>query len=226
MSFIRGWFGERITAFNLWLNLDKKNYSRYKNLIVPSINGTTQIDHAVVSPFGIFIVETKNIKGWIFGSERQPDWTQVLYGNKYQFQNPLRQTFRQKRILAEHLGVDESLIHTVVFFVGNCTFKTNLPPNVLRFGPSGYLKRFSTRVLSDESIATIRRKLEALLSDKSLTTESHLASLRERHGSRTVCPRCGGNLVVRTARNHPHAGSKFLGCRNYPRCRFTRSIDL
>ena len=66
-----GWFGERKTQFNLWFILNKELYRRFHDVIIPSSNGTTQIDHILVSPFGLFIVETKNRKGWIFGSENQ-----------------------------------------------------------------------------------------------------------------------------------------------------------
>ena len=81
-----GWFGERKTQFNLWFSLNKELYHRFHDIIIPSDNGTTQVDHVLVSPFGLFIVETKNLKGWIFGSEEKPKWTQVVYKNKYSFE--------------------------------------------------------------------------------------------------------------------------------------------
>ncbi len=223
MRILRGWFGEKKTAFNMWLTLDAKVYRRIHNVIIPSKNGTTQIDHLIVSPYGLFIVETKNIKGWIFGSEKQPKWTQSLYRRNYSFQNPIRQTFRQKKILADHLDLGESFIHTVIYFVGSCKFKTNLPSNVIRSGLGSYIKQHKDHILSPEEIDYIVNKLNALASDPTLTTKEHVKSLRKRHSSNTVCPRCGSNLVERTAKNGSRAGSKFLGCDNYPHCRFTKN---
>ena len=101
-----GWFGERKTQFNLWFSLNKELYRRFHYVIIPSDNGTTQVDHVLVSPFGLFIVETKNLKGWIYGSESQPKWTQVVYKNKYSFQNPLKQTYRQNKVLSKFLDVE------------------------------------------------------------------------------------------------------------------------
>ena len=118
-STFKGWSGEKKTSFNMWLSLDAKIYRRFHDVILPAAIGTTQIDHLLVSPYGLFIVETKNIKGWIFGSEDQAKWTKSVFGKKYSFQNPLRQTFRQKKILSEFLGLKESLIHPVIFFVGD-----------------------------------------------------------------------------------------------------------
>ena len=66
MKKLRGWFGEKKTAFNMWLSLDGKVYRRFHDVIIPAKDGTTQIDHLLVSPYGLFIVETKNIRGWIF----------------------------------------------------------------------------------------------------------------------------------------------------------------
>ena len=83
----KGWFGEKKTQFNLWLSLNTKLYRRFHDVIIPSQHGTTQIDHILVSPFGLFIVETKNYTGWIYGSESQANWTQVIYKSKYLLKN-------------------------------------------------------------------------------------------------------------------------------------------
>jgi restriction system protein len=222
MSALRGWFGEKKAAFNMWLSLDSSTYRRFHDVIIPSRNGTTQIDHLLVSPYGLFIVETKNKKGWIFGSGDQPKWTQTLYGKKYSFQNPIRQTFRQKKVLSEFLGVKESMIQSVIYFVGDCKFKTQLPANVISSGLGRYIKRFVNRIIMPEEIHRIVETLHQHLSESSLTTRDHVRSLRERHSSTTVCPKCGSNLVVRIAKKGPNAGSKFFGCENYPRCRFTK----
>jgi restriction system protein len=100
-NFIKGWLGEKTTTFGMWIHLDDDVYHRIDNLIVPASNGTTQIDHVLVSVFGVFVIETKNIKGWIFGSPEQDKWTQVLFGKKYHFQNPIKQNYRHTRCLSE-----------------------------------------------------------------------------------------------------------------------------
>ncbi len=209
----------------MWLTLDSKKYKRVHDVILPSKNGTAQIDHILVSVYGIFIIETKNVKGWIFGSEKQAKWTQVLYGHKYTFQNPIRQTFRQKKVLAEFLDIDEHLIHTIVYFVGDCEFKTRLPPNVLQYGLESYVKRFRQHVFSYAETIRIYDKLERTAKSKSLSKSDHLKSLHERHNSTKACPRCGGVLLIRTARKGSNAGLEFLGCSNYPKCRFTRRVS-
>jgi len=223
-SVFKGWFGEKKTALNIWISLDATIYRRFHDVILPSINGSTQIDHVLVSPYGIFIVETKNINGWVFGSEDQAKWTKSVYGKNYSFQNPLRQTFRQKKILSQYLDLDELNIHIVIFFVGDCKFKTKLPSNVIKSGLGRYIKRFKTRVLSPSEISQISDKLEKHISESSVTTRDHVRSLRERHSSTTVCPKCGSNLVERTVKKGARAGSKFLGCESFPKCRFSKNL--
>jgi hypothetical protein len=208
----------------MWLFLNKRTYKKFHNIIIPSPNGTTQIDHLVISPFGIFIIETKNKKGWIFGSAHQATWTQSIYGNSHSFQNPLKQTYRQKKILAGFLQIEEKAIQTVIYFAGDCRFKTQLPENVIRSRLSRYIKQFKKQTLTSGKVDQIVRTLEQHVSESELTKRDHIRSLRQRHQSKIICPKCGSELVERTAKKGPNAGRRFLGCENFPRCRFTKSV--
>jgi len=126
----------------MWAMLDKNVYRRVDNVIVNTPNGTTQIDHVLVSVYGIFIIETKNIKGWIFGEANSDRWIQVIYGKKRQFQNPLKQNYRHTKCLSEYLKLDHDLFKPIIFFIGDCEFKTDMPSNVLNGGLIPYIKDF------------------------------------------------------------------------------------
>lgn len=221
MSILKGWFGEKITSLGMWFFLDKSVYQRFHDVIVPSSNGTTQIDHILVSQFGVFVIETKNIKGWIFGSEHQQNWTQSLYRKKYSFQNPIRQNFRHTKCLSEYLEIDSSSVHSVVFFIGECTFKAPMPENVLNSGLSNYIKSYHQILLSPPEVDRISSEIKTLKDNPNFSRKEHLQSLRDRHASTTICPKCGSELVERIARKGPNAGSTFLGCSNFPKCRYT-----
>ncbi|KAF1020250.1 MAG: hypothetical protein GAK29_03691 [Acinetobacter bereziniae] len=70
--FLKGKLGEFAVSTHVKLYLDKQNYSLLNDCtLLDEQNQTTQIDHILLSPFGIFVIETKNYKGWISGSERQ-----------------------------------------------------------------------------------------------------------------------------------------------------------
>jgi hypothetical protein len=218
----KGWVGEKITTAVTWGMLDKDTYRRIDDVIIPSTSGTTQIDHILVSKYGIFVIETKNIQGWIFGNPQSDKWTQSIYGKKSQFQNPLKQNYRHTKSLAEYLQIDHGLIKPVVFFIGDCEFKTPMPSNVLNKGLIPYIKEFSQECLTENQAAEIEGKLLMLKQDKSLNRETHLDSLRERHESTTTCPKCGGRLIERVAKKGSYLGKSFLGCFNYPRCKYMR----
>lgn len=69
-SIFKGWVGEVQTSLGQHFFLDPKVYVSINNITLSGSNGTTQIDHVIVSRFGIFVVETKNMEGWIYGSEK------------------------------------------------------------------------------------------------------------------------------------------------------------
>lgn len=49
LNFFKGWFGEKAATFGLWVHLDDSVYHRVHYLIVPAPDGTTQLDHGIVS---------------------------------------------------------------------------------------------------------------------------------------------------------------------------------
>jgi hypothetical protein len=116
-SILKGWTGELMGAAAHRLLLDREIYRALNNLTLPTSNGTAQIDHVLVSRFGIFVIEAKHYQGWIFGNEHQAQWTQCLPGGrKFRFQNPLRQNYRHIKAMMEFLGLPEDKFHSVVMF--------------------------------------------------------------------------------------------------------------
>lgn len=222
---VKGWFGEAQGALAKHLLLDKATYTTLNNITIPASNGTTQIDHIVVSRHGIFVIETKNMKGWIFGDERAAQWTQSVFGRKHRFQNPLHQNYRHIRALAEFLQLPDDRFHSVVMFWGDAELKTPLPDNVLTRGYVSYIKAKQAVLFSDEEVQAIVRAIESGMLPKTLATHrEHVASLKARHESTTTCPRCGNALALRTAKSGANAGKPFYGCSTFPACRYMRSV--
>ena len=131
---IKGWLGESIMRTGFSMSLPGDTYRVINNVTIPDgQGGTTQIDHVVVSIYGLFVVETKHYKGWIFGAEGDRQWTQRIHGNHSQkFQNPLRQNYKHTECLRELLGLTKEQVKSVVVFTGDCRIKTpnKLPENV------------------------------------------------------------------------------------------------
>lgn len=221
-NIIKGWLGEKVTQLGMWTKLDSETYKRFHNIVVNTQNGTTQIDHVLLSRFGIFVIETKNYNGWIFGSENQKSWTQVLHGKRNAFQNPLHQNYRHTKTIAERLQLEHSRVHSIVFFIGDAELKTDLPSNVMTSGLSAYIKQFDRLVFTDNKLARYEQEL-ARLQNASVSNKQHVSNLKERYSSSTTCPKCGGPLVKRTAKRGTQAGTQFLGCSNYPSCKYIKN---
>ncbi|QIR16081.1 nuclease-related domain-containing protein [Shewanella aestuarii] len=222
-NLIRGWLGEKKTRLNLWVSLNSQIYRKFHDLYIPTFSGTAQIDHLIISQYGLFIVETKNIKGWIFGDESAHQWTQLIYGNKYRFQNPLRQTYRQKKALAAYLNIDDNLIQPIVYFAGDCQFKTYMPTNVINGRLRHSIKSYRKAILSEQEVSYLISKVENHQINSKTTNREHVKGLRERYKSTTICPKCGSPLVKRVARTGVNAGSYFWGCDSFPKCRYIKN---
>jgi predicted RNA-binding Zn-ribbon protein involved in translation (DUF1610 family) len=227
-SRFKGLLGELLLRFEAWLGLSRKDYYRFHDVMLRTPDGATQIDHVFISRFGVFVVETKHVQGWIFGNENHRHWTQVIYGNKRQFSNPLRQNYKHVKAVEAALGLPESIIHSVVVFTSNTTFKTAMPPNIsLCRDFVGYIKSFSEVVLADEQVASLVSELSRkTLSKSHILRVQHVKLLRQRSSpdAHWRCPKCGNRMVIRTAGKGRKVGSQFWGCSGYPGCNYTRNI--
>ena len=229
-SFIKGWSGELQGTLAHKVFLDSNVYVDINNITLPTANGTTQIDHVIVSRFGIFVVETKNMSGWLFGDEKSPQWTQMLAGKKYKFQNPLHQNYRHVKSLQEFLGIGEENFFSVVMFWGEAEFKTPMPENVMRQGYVPYIKSKLDVLFTGEEMDEIIRIIRAGMLPKSwATSREHVAGLRVRFASTTTCPKCGSALVLRTklatAQSGANTESQFYGCSKFPVCRYVGNVE-
>ena len=186
MSSFKGILGETVINVAMWLKLEKELYHRLNNVTLPLANGgSTQIDHVIVSKYGIFVIETKNYKGWIFGNETQRQWTQsFLNGRKYKFQNPLRQNYLHIKTLSDLLDLELSYFHSMIAFIGECELKTRdeLPEHVLTSGMASDIKRKQNEILSEEEVQSIVAEIESNRFSKSWrTNQAHKAYLKDKH---------------------------------------------
>lgn len=169
--FFKGVFGEFLLNFILKNSLDSSKYQLLHNITLPTEDGSTQIDHIVLSQYGVFVIETKNYRGWIFGNAKQKFWTQTIYHSKNKFQNPLHQNYKHIKCLEEHLNISVKLIHSIVVFVGDSTFKTEMPANVTKArGCVKYIKSKSAVVFSKSELKEIKNKIESVSFSKTIAT--------------------------------------------------------
>lgn len=236
MSWLKGGVGEIMGSFAHKVMLDKSIYREINNVTIPTADGTTQIDHVIVSRYGVFVVEAKNMKGWIFGDEKSVQWTQSFPGGKFKFQNPLCQNYKHTKCLSDFLGVEHNKFHSVVMFWGESTFKSDMPENVLDKGYSSYIKSKITVYFSDEEVEQIVEAIQTGRLPRTWSTHrQHVASLKERftkpiptgfysESLDPICPKCGSPMLKRSAKSGLAVGKEFWGCSRFPSCRGTVNI--
>ena len=130
---IKGSLVEKAVAREL-SGLPKQYYKVLNDVMLETKYGTTQIDHVVVSTYGIFVIETKNYKGCITGNEYAEQWTKNMYGKKYLFRNPLKQNYAHVKALEEKMNLSEDIFIPIVAFSNNCQIKVKTSKNVVYIG--------------------------------------------------------------------------------------------
>jgi len=227
-SRIKGIIGEKIVS----QQLEKVILEKYKvlhDILIKTKNGTTQIDHVVISPYGLMVIETKNYKGWIYGKEESEYWTQVIYKNKFKFRNPIKQNWGHicalKEVLPEYKDIT---FHSIIVIAGSAKVKTMhdirtkvIYPNMLY---ETILNHRGIQKLNEEDIEKIYQTLKSMSLDDKKERKEHIKHvkriIKEKRMNRAYikCPNCGSKLVRRTGQY-----GSFLGCSRYPKCTYTKT---
>jgi hypothetical protein len=229
-AWFKGLLGEWQVNLLIKFFLDKNNYHLIKNVTLPTDDGTTQIDHIIVSKYGIFVVETKNMKGWIFGSANQKHWTQKIFKHTSQFQNPLHQNYKHVKTLEACLSTKNDCIFSVIIFIGDSTFKTKMPDNV-RFARGGieYIKSKRDIAFSEDEVSDIIEQIESGRLERSFKTNrqhvKHVNDIVKEKSNIKACVKCGSGMVLRKSAKGKNAGNEFWGCSTFPKCRNITETD-
>ena len=221
----KGIVGESIVAKYLY-KLPENEYIVFNNIYLKCGDNSIQIDHLIISIYGIFVIETKNYSGWIFGNETQKYWTQIIYKNKTKFINPIKQNNSHINSL-KYLLYDHKYLKyfSIIVFTGSAELKRidSITPVIYENELYHYILRSKEeQILGYDQINMIVSKInENILQDKDIN-RIHVQNIYKRKDERKqkiksmICPKCNGSLILRNG-----TYGKFYGCSNYPNCRFT-----
>ncbi len=264
---IKGFIGEYIVKKQLKkLPLDK--YRVINDVMLKTEEGTTQIDHVVVSVYGVFVIETKHYKGWIHGKEFSQQWIQSIYSKKIKIPNPVKQNYGHviniKKLLVDYPQIS---IHSIVVFSGSAVLKNveTTTPVIYANQLKGLILKYNetskatmndvediVALLTTENIDSFKSKREHVKYVKKIVEEKQEVKLMSKslQGKDVVeikevdselirdkdnnaigksqqfeepqkCGFCDGTLVRRNGKR-----GAFLGCSNFPKCRFTTGIEI
>jgi hypothetical protein len=176
--------GEAQVSRVLLSHFGPPDFHLMNHLTIRMEDGTTQIDHVLVSRFGVFVIETKDYSGWIIANAADDQWTQVLFNRQFRFQNPIFQNKRHVRAVQGLLDfVPPDAVTSIVVFAGDAEFKTETPHGVTAIGHLvEYLRQHTTVVMSLNRLHFCVGRLEtARLALTRATDVEHMRSLAERH---------------------------------------------
>lgn len=110
--------GEKLTERELKLvQLLGRKGKVLRNVYLPKEDGeTSEVDVIFITQKGIFVFESKNYSGWIFGDEKSQYWTASLPNKeKNRFYNPIKQNRTHMKWMQKFVGDDVPLFSIIVF---------------------------------------------------------------------------------------------------------------
>ena len=274
---VNGKLGEVYTARELkLLKLFGRKGKILRNVYIPKNNGeTSEIDVLFITQKGIFVIESKNYSGWIFGSEDQYKWTMMLTNKeKHSFYNPIKQNQTHIKWLKNYLGIEISLFSLIVFSE-RCELKKVTVENpdikVIKrdctYATIRDIWNEKEDMVSDEEVEAVYQKLKKLTKISNTEKETHIQNIKQKYDNRKendihkvegkeneflketakmmrengdeskdkesgvvhesekkICPRCGCDLILRTAKRGANAGKQFYGCSAFPKCRYILNL--
>ncbi len=240
--FIAAWFksasfkafiGEIIVNLAATYCLSEDDYHRISNISITSEDDLIQIDQIIVSRYGIFVVEINKVQGWIFGNAHQQTWTQQTEKNTQQFPNPLQHNYKQCKALESALALDPGKLFSVIVFVGDSKFKTEMPENITdERGYMLYIKSKGTILLTETAVKQVIRQLadgglKSSIKSQRKSVRELMVTKQERPESAPVkaCPKCGRKMILHTAEKASEAGHQFWGCSDFSKCGSVAAVN-
>ena len=206
--------------------LPKDKYNVVNDILIKHDKGTTQIDHVVVSIYGIFVIETKNYNGKIYGNDTSDNWTKSVYGKHFPFYNPIKQNYGHIKAIKNFLHLqDTSKIRGIVSFSNRATLKVHTKSNVVLFKRlKRTIMKYDTPLLSSEEVREYTSCLENACDYSKEAKRAHVKEVKSKvRDKRTkikqgVCPSCGSKLKKKRGLK----GSYYKCCN--PRCSFIQTL--
>lgn len=179
---IQGYIGEKQVR-NQLSSLPSEEYKSIYNVMLRTEKGdTTQIDHIVVSIYGIFVIETKNYSGIITGTENATKWTEHIYKKKYPFQNPIRQNYGHRKALENLLRLKkENFISIITFTDAAKLYVKTVTPVIYVSKLTETIKSYNETKISPEQLNTIADTIHNANIDSLGTRKEHIKSIKAKN---------------------------------------------
>lgn len=216
---IIGWFGEYWVKKEL-AKLPKDKYKVLNDVFIMTNGFYHQIDHVVVSKYGIFCIETKQYNGFIYGDKYDKKWIMRAGKKEFHYNNPIRQNYGHVIALSELLNIDKSAIYNIVCIPSTAKLNINHDGELTRnYNILKKIYSYKNEVIVSVDYLTEIIKKSNINDEKARKEHIRYIINNVIEDDNNKCPKCGGALVERNGKF-----GVFLGCVNYPKCKYTRNI--
>lgn len=218
----RGYMGEFWVRMEL-NKLPKNKYLVFNDLMFSDEYGTHQIDHIVLSKYGIFVIEMKNYYGLIKGREYDNNWVQYLGKTKNTFYNPIHQNYGHIKSLSNLLKIDEEKFISIICFSNQAKLSIDSKTTVVQTDLlTKSILKWQTEINNEDlnslfSILTLNNIKDKTERRRHVEKINQKISQNKDLTDSMICPKCGSKLIEKTGKY-----GKFIGCSNFPKCKFIK----
>lgn len=155
------------------------------------VKKSTQLDHLVVSPYGLFVIETKNHKGWVFGDVNGKVWTQTLNGmngtgaygghSHFKFYNPVKQNQTHMNEIAKQIRVPMNCMTGMIVFTNPEAFLGNVNCNCCYTLDMVYeaIMSYTRQIWSEKNTIKIIKTVEKMDANSYTVAKEHEAYVKD-----------------------------------------------
>lgn len=227
-----------LTVETLLSSLPEDRFLCFHDIMLQNGNVTTQIDHIVFTRSAILVIETKNYAGELHGGEDSEYWTQIFNylkwgryhrSERYEIYNPLLQNKKHCEVIQKYIWdlMDNVSVVPILCVSNSCNLNLRITESIVLkvYQLLDFVSQYDTDIVGQEKQEQLARRIISNNIKDPVIREQHKENVRriveEKHTkeSLNICPRCGGNLVIRNGKYGP-----FWGCSNYPNCKYTRKM--
>ncbi|KUP08871.1 hypothetical protein Q75_02095 [Bacillus coahuilensis p1.1.43] len=183
------------------------NYRYLSDIMLPNSkakSGYSQIDHLLITPFGIFVMETKNYSGEIRGGRQDKQW---IVNKRFKMMNPFNQNYGHMQALKSVLGNHDLHFISIITFTKRavfsidpelrkiqsddlCVYDTELTEFINR--KIQVIKLLNeTKKLTNEEIDGYYKRIVEVNIDDTATRKEHVEKIKSHDSIPAVCSHCG-----------------------------------
>lgn len=166
-----------------------------------------QIDHLLIHPYGVFVIETKNYYGVIHSDTHDSFWLKEVKGKVERIGDPLKQNKSHVRMVKKYLANDIDVIPVVVFIKNNAPYMgdgnvINYKDLLLFISSYPYRREMDKKEI-DYIYKTLKENSSKITKTEHLQNIEYLKQIRKENQAEIsdalesrICPRCGGSIIV------------------------------